>query len=225
MGSSDKQIADALKMCPNCNFSSEQPQHLVNLNAYQIGKYEITNQQYNQCLRAGVCTGNAVTTKLDHPVVRVNWYAAETFCKWVGGRLPTEAEWEKAARGGLEGKIYPWGDEAPTCTTGAPNGANFGGGEGCPGALMPVGSYTPNGYGLYDMAGNVWEWLNDWYDSGYYANSPLLNPLGPDSGISRVLRGDSWYNTVNYIRSALRYKSVPTIAYNYVGFRCARDVP
>ncbi len=202
----------------------EKPVHGVYLEAFEIGRYEVTNRQYAQCVSAGVCVGmpDAGEDRDLHPVVNVSWHDAQTFCEWAGGRLPTEAEWEKAARGGLAGKAYPWGDEAPICTAGASNAANFGGGS-CPRDSMPVGSFAPNGYGLYDMAGNVWEWAADWYDGTYYQDSPSSNPLGPSSGEDRVLRGGSWYGDDLSSRSANRYGNHPSVSYNYLGFRCARS--
>lgn len=228
MGSSDEQIVEALKVCSNCDFSDEQPQHWVDLPEYQIGKYEVTNKQYNQCIRARVCTRNLVTEMLDHPVVSVNWYEAQTYCGWVGGRLPTEAEWEKAASWDDEKKIklvYPWGN-AIDCLY-----ANFWGKDGgCVGTTTPVGTY-PDGvspYGLFDMAGNVWEWVSDSYKRDYYSplGDKIFNPQGPiNRGLLRVLRGGSWHWEDGDIRSANRNFDDPTLTYFKVGFRCARDVP
>jgi formylglycine-generating enzyme required for sulfatase activity len=219
--------AGEFQMGSEIGADDEKPVHTVYLDAYQIGKYEVTNRQYTQCVKAGICRAVADVgggKELD-PVVYVTWYDANNFCEWVGGRLPTEAEWEKAARGGLEGKTYPWGDEAPTCKEGASNGANFGG-EGCTFAKMPVGSFAANKYGLYDMAGNVWEWVNDWYDGTYYQNSPSSSPSGPESGLYRVLRGGTWdtgLSDVTLLRSAHRYWYYPTFAYSSFGFRCSRS--
>jgi formylglycine-generating enzyme required for sulfatase activity len=188
--------------------SDEGPVHEVYLDAYYINVYEVTNSEYAVFLNemgnqseGGAnwldASSNDVLVEQvggewqpkngyeDHPVVFVSWYGARAYCEWAGGRLPTEAEWEKAARGGLEGKQYPWGDEAPVCTLGTVNGAQY----GCGGRMVAVGNFQPNGYGLLDMAGNVWEWTADWYNSGYYAKSPGENPPGPSSGNSRVLRG------------------------------------
>jgi len=201
----------------------EKPVHTVYLDEFQIGKYEVTNLQYAQCVKAGICGGGAIgEDKNLHPVINVTWYDARTFCEWVGGRMPTEAEWEKAARGGLEGKTYPWGDEAPTCATDAPNGANFYGGEGCSGDnTMPVGSFAPNGYGLYDMAGNVWEWTSSLYQSYPYDANDGREDIS--SSFIRVLRGGAWTYSDSYVRSASRNRIDPSFIYVSFGFRCSRS--
>jgi serine/threonine-protein kinase len=188
----------------------ESPVHTVYLDAYWIDKYEVTNAQYALCVQAGECDvpdtcsnyGNAEYD--DHPVVCVTWYDAQTYAEWVGGRLPTEAEWEKAARGGLEGQRYPWGNEEPVCTLGAENGVQL---RGCEGETVEVGSFAPNGYGLFDMAGNVWERVADWYADDYYKISPTENPQGPSrpsSGNDRVLRGGSFYDRQSAVHCASR---------------------
>lgn len=199
---------------------NEKPVHTVYLDEYQIGRYEVTNRQYNNCYWAGVCIGNVYHANLDHPVSGVSWRQADIYCKWVGGRLPTEAEWEKAARG-TDGRTYPWG-EGIDCDK-----ANY---SSCVGDTSPVGSYE-NGkspYGLYDTIGNVWEWVNDWYDENYYQNSPLSNPLGPDSNlymVLRVVRGGGWVTSADEARSATRRGLSPINEVLGVGIRCARDVP
>jgi formylglycine-generating enzyme required for sulfatase activity len=225
MGSSQENIEYAQSLCSDCDFSNEQPQHSVFLDEYQIGKYEVTNNQYNQCIHAGKCVGSVVISKLDHPMINVNWYAAKTYCEWVGGRLPTEAEWEKAASwdyGAKRKRTYSWG-EMIDCTYANYDGKN-GGGKHCFGDTAPVGNYESgkSPYGLYDMAGNVWEWVNDWYSDTYYQSSPSSNPLGPDIGQYRVLRGGAWYNLNYVVRSAFRGWYDPSIADNHFGFRCSR---
>jgi formylglycine-generating enzyme required for sulfatase activity len=226
------------------DLTHEQPQHVVSLDGYALTKYEVTNGQYARCVEATVCEGE-IEDKLadpeyaDHPVVNVDWYEARTFCRWVGGRLPTEAEWEYAARG-QEGYIYPWGNEFD-CARG-----NFDdetdraeetvlGQVGCDGypETAPVGSF-PEGAswcGAHDMAGNVWEWTADWYDADYYAHSPVENPIGPETGEYRVRRGGSWWDTnaddvqPALLRCAFRNRLRPGNVDDDVGFRCARGSP
>ena len=161
--------------------NNELPVHTVFLDTFWIDEHEVTNAMYARCVEAGVCDppteGSFIRRNLsDYPVVYVTWQKASDYCQWAEARLPTEAEWEKAARGGLEGMKYPWGDETPTCTPEATNGAQY---EACAGDTAWAKSFSSNGYGLYDMAGNVWEMVADWYDEGYYASSPASNPQGP----------------------------------------------
>jgi formylglycine-generating enzyme required for sulfatase activity len=151
----------------------------------------------------------------NHPVVGISWRDAQAYAEWCGKRLPTEAEWEYAARGGLSGMDYPNGNSIDSST------ANYT--EAALDGTMPVASYAPNGYGLYDMAGNVAEWVADYYDTDYYATSSSNNPTGPESGKFRVIRGGGWHsgpfcNRV-YVRNALPDNWVD---FN-VGFRCAKD--
>jgi formylglycine-generating enzyme required for sulfatase activity len=206
-------------------YGDEQPVHSVTLNAFWIDEHEVTNAMYKKCVDAGACQPPSnldyYTSQPNFPVVYVNWNQANAYCKWVGARLPTEAEWEYAARGGLDGKQYPWGNEAPVCTPGAKNGAQFY--ECSPSGPIDVKTFQPNGYGLYDMAGNVWEWVADWYDENYYSNSPSSNPTGPSNGSSKVLRGGSWYYVNDLLRVSYRSRNNPDYADSDIGFRCLRS--
>jgi formylglycine-generating enzyme required for sulfatase activity len=197
--------------------SSALPVHTVELDAFYMDVHEVTVGQFKQFVNE---TGysydrwNRVATYApgdEYPMVYVSWNDATAYAKWAGKRLPTEAEWEYAARGGLVGKRYPGGDEI------SHDDANYGGKVG---KARVVGSYPANGYGLYDMAGNVWEWCQDWYGSDYYSNSPTKNPPGPDTGSYRVLRGGSWTDHTYYLRVASRGSSYPDIRRDNYGFRC-----
>jgi formylglycine-generating enzyme required for sulfatase activity len=208
--------------------NNERPIHTVYLDAFYMDVHEVTNAQYKAFMDttkhpAPRYLNDSNFNAPNQPVVGVSWYDAATYCQWAGKRLPTEAEWEKAARGGLVGARYPWGDEEPEQARVSynPNAANP--------AL--VGSYPPNGYGLYDMAGNVWEWCLDEYQADFYAKSAKENPF-PEGDIDsvinnftsitvgRVLRGGSWVN--DNLRVAARHRFNPSFTFNFVGFRCAR---
>ncbi len=209
-----------------------QPQRKVYLDAFYIDKYEITNEEYVKFLNtigkhedyinlaSEYCkiekTNGIYKVKNDygkHPVVEISWYGADMYAKWTGKRLPTEAEWEKAARG-IDGRKYTWGDtfNRDKCNVGMRG-------------TMPVGSY-PEGkspYGCYDMAGNVWEWVADWYNSDYYKNSPLINPKGPNIGNEHIGRGGSWLGNQFTTRCDTRSHLLPEKNRNTSGFRCAKD--
>jgi hypothetical protein len=204
------------------------PAHRVALDPYWIQQTEVTNGMYAQCVAAGACTapveerGAPLYTNTDYasyPVVGVNWDQASTYCTWTGGRLPTEAEWEKAARGSSD-NTYPWGQQQPTCDL-----ANFG---GCLKHTSPVTDY-PEGrssFGLYDMVGNVFEWMGDWYSDTYYNESPAMNPAGPDSGEYRVIRGSSFETTPeDGLDPAIRHYMSPSNTKPDVGFRCVVTQP
>lgn len=215
------------------DYADEQPAHTVSIDAFYMDKYEVTNALYKDCVEKGVCTvpyrsldpnntmpyDNSIYRNL--PVVYVNWYQAKTYCEWRDARLPTEAEWEKTARG-TNIQIYPWG-KGIDCSF-----ANF---SVCIGwnangiATTAVGSYEKgiSPYKIYDMAGNVWEWVADWFDEKYYANSPLNNPQGPNIGQTRVIRGGSYYDGTDYVRVAYRGRKGPNTSLAQIGFRCARS--
>ena len=224
----------------------EHPVHTVDVNAFYIHKYEVTNAQYKNFVDANLqWQKNSIPRKFhngeylklwkdntypsgkeNHPVVYVSWYAAMAYAKWAGRRLPTEAEWEKAARGGLVGAKYPWGDVIDDSM------ANYGGDFG---DTQPVGSYSPNDYGLYDMTGNVMEWCLDAYDENFYNHSPSRNPIAGGTLVDivnnfvsvtnpRVVRSGCWYNVPMHVRVADRYGTSPDDASGGRGFRCAGSV-
>ena len=226
-------MTECRKFFTNCVrdwFLSEAPPHHVNLSAFWIDRTEITNGMYALCVSAGACThphGSNSNTRdgytddpqyADYPVIYVTWYDAQDYCKWAGRRLPTEADWEKAARG-VNGSMYPWGNGAPNSQL-----LNY---DSEVKDTTTVGSY-PQGassYGVLDMAGNVWEWVADWYGETYYATSPVDNPSGPASGTQRVNRGGSWAGDVGDVRSAHRNKDAPDWSSYELGFRCAANTP
>jgi formylglycine-generating enzyme required for sulfatase activity len=201
----------------------ERPVHRVVLDPYYIDRYEVTNAEFARFAAATGYQGEgqweryAGRGREQHPVVAVTWNDAAAYAAWVGKRLPTESEWEVAARGGLEGKAYPNGDEL------GPNDATFGTLDGFKTSTTPVGSHRPNGYGLYDMAGNAWEWCSDYYAADAYARAESYNPRGPDRGAARVARGGSWYESVREIRVANRHGWTPTLIGHVFGFRCAKS--
>src|SRR5262249_4321691 len=223
-----------LKMGGAEGYVIEQPVHDVRIDSFYLDETEVTNAQFAQFVEVTSYVTDAEKAdsevdwktyvspeRLNHPVVCISWNDANAYAKWAGKRLPTEAEWEYAARGGSLGLRYPWGGDSPEelCNFG-----RFGSETGI--ADFPtksVESYEPNGYGIYDMSGNVWEWCSDWYDPIYYRNSPQKDPQGPPSGKTRVLRGGSWYSNLNTIRVAARNSDIPEgYQYDY-GFRCAKS--
>jgi sulfatase modifying factor 1 len=200
------------------------PVHQVRLNAFYMDKYEVTNAQYLKfcqatghrlpefCGRSGFRCGPDYP---NHPVVGVSWWDAFDYAAWCGKRLPTEAEWEYAARGGLSGMDFPNGDSLQ------PSEGNYNkSGNGGP---VPVGSYRPNGFGLYDMQGNVVEWMADRYDAAYYASSPAVNPQGPEHGRFRVIRGGGWHSGASCNKVYYRNALPPNWVDFNVGFRCVKD--
>ena len=263
--------AGEFQMGSNNGHGDEKPVHTVYVDAFYMDVYEVTNAQFKAFVDANPqwqkdnipdeyhngdylqhWTGNSYPSgKGDHPVVCVSWYAAMAYAEWAGKRLPTEAEWEKAARGGLQGQTYPWGNTIDASQANHHNG-NLGG-------TTPVGNYGANGYGLFDMAGNVGEWCLDSYDDGFYARLLRRNPLSAGEMTlrelskyhdfthipqeqyfeiflrevidnyhnvnvkdSRVLRGGSWRGNAQYLRVAYRTRAAPSLTVGYCGFRCAR---
>jgi eukaryotic-like serine/threonine-protein kinase len=212
-----------------CN-TVELPLHSAALDTYLIEVYEVTNAQYAVCVAAGACAAPIFSSYYgneefeNEPVTPDTWYDTAGYCAWAGRRLPTEAEWEKAARGASDTRAYPWGDLTPDCSM-----ANFRPNQVfCIGKPTIVGRY-PSGaspYGVMDMAGNVQEWVSDWFDETYYSSqTDWNNPTGPASGDRKVLRGGSWGYIDDGIRVALREHlfPVPPSEGGYgVGFRCAK---
>ena len=219
---------------------NESPEHKVRLGAYLMDQYEVTIERYAKFMEGAghpappLWDEEAVTSAGDRPVVGVDWADAAAYCKWAGKRLPTEAEWEKAARG-TDGRRYPWGEMQPFVDI-----ANYNRGLWVSYAvtLVPVtsgikgmsirhglkeGGKSP--YGLFHMAGNAAEWVNDWYDREYYKGSPKENPKGPAESEKKVLRGGSWGDPPRNIRVTARFSATPDYRDQSIGFRCALDVP
>ena len=256
MGNSQAEVASAIGECKKggvaedaCKriFEVEQPRHRVVLDAFHIDRYELTNALFERFVRAtsyrttaeregsGYVWQNRLvkvdgaewrkpkgpglwgpSAPANHPVLQVSWHDADAYCKWAGKRLPTEAEWEKAARS-ADGRRYPWGEEWDASK--ANNDKS---------ATKPVGSY-PSGvspYGAHDMAGNVSEWVADWFDKDYYQRSPEQNPQGPASGDYKIRRGGTFVSFIwMLLRTARRVPDSPNIRLNDQGFRCAKDAP
>ena len=245
MGLSFKQSNQILDMCTKVDktctrwwFKDELPDRFVDVNKYWIDIYEVTNEKYLEFVKAtghrpaldDTCETDACwqgnlwkgkgfpDTIRNQPVTQVNWYDAVAYCKWRGKRLPTEAEWEKAARG-PSGNMYPWGNRPP------PGKATYRRKWRGVHTMTDVGSY-PTGvsiYGVHDLAGNVWEWVADWYDRNYYKKKINYNPKGPKTGKFKVVRGGSWVNYADTLHSAFRRWSRPEVLFNDTGFRCAKD--
>ncbi len=238
--------AGEFTMGGNNGFTDERPIHTVYLDSYYIDKYEVTNALYEDCVNDGVCSppqnygsgtrssyyGNSQYS--NYPVVYVDWNQSKNYCEWRDARLPTEAEWEKAARG-INEYNYPWGNDFQ-CKNGnfddiqGLNGYIIPGGPNCDGYedTAPVGSFGSgkSPFGIYDMAGNTWEWVSDWYDENYYLESPYQNPQGPSSGNGRAIRGGAWdvANKKNLLTTR-RIGFEPLTTGNYLGFRCASSLP
>lgn len=215
MGRTKLTSDDKTKMRPHV-LLDDRPAHKVTISAFQIDRHEVTNAQYQGFVEA---THHRAPYHWAHgapvpemPVYNVSWDDANAYCQWKGERLPTEAEWERAARGGKEGLDYPWGDQPD------PKLARFNVAAG-PG---PVAKFPPNGFGVYDMAGNVSEWTADWFDGAYYASSPSVDPKGPAAGEYKVIRGGAWSDSGRRITVFFRNWVRPNQTTPNIGFRCAR---
>lgn len=218
----------------------EEPVHRVNLSAYWIDKYEVTSSSFSKFLNENKKEADqfieitpAVTVKLEKdvykprqnlekfPVNRVSWFGADAYCRWKGKRLPTEAEWEKAARG-TDQRIFPWGNEFPDNSRATYRRKfkekGFQVMETVDGMISGISPY-----GVHHMAGNVWEWVSDWFDAAIYQDDNRIDPKGPKSGISKVLRGGNWYYKAYYMRTTYRFNEKPDIFKVWQGFRCARN--
>ena len=245
MGSSFIENKRHLKKCRkydnSCElwwFNDEYPDRLIFLDSYRIDVYEVTNEKYlefvlatghrfaldetcetEKCREGNLWKGSSFLPRIKRqPVTQVSWHDADAYCRWRGKRLPSEAEWEKAARG-PSGNIYPWGSGSPKkrATYGRKWRGTF--------TMTDVGSNSQGSslYGVYDMAGNVWEWVDDWYDLKYYNWGSKKNPKGPVEGEFKVVRGGSWVNHPDTLRSSFRRWSQPEVRFNDTGFRCAKD--
>lgn len=191
------------------------PAHPVFLNSFMIDQYEVTNQQF-EAVMPDHKLRRSKSSHCDHcPVTKVTWYEAADYCHLIGKALPSEAQWEKAA-GAANGCEFPWGPEFD------PQKKQARGGFQLRDKTSPVGSYPPNKFGLYDMAGNVWEWVADWYSPKYYFMEPLYNPRGPSRGVMKVRRGGAWSDHVKAMKTGYRDWSYPfSRSYSDIGFRCA----
>ena len=245
MGSSFVENKRHFKKCLNYDkscelwwFNDEYPDRLIFLDSYWIDIYEVTNEKYlefvlatghrfaldetcdsDKCRDGNLWQGASFPPRIERqPVTQVSWSDADAYCRWRGKRLPSEAEWEKAARG-PSGNIYPWGSGSPK------NRATYGRKWRGVFTMTDVGAYSRGVslYGLHDMAGNVWEWVDDWYDLKYYSWRRKKNPRGPAEGKFKVVRGGSWVNYPDSLRSSFRRWSQPEVRFNDTGFRCAKD--
>ena len=202
-------------------FREEMPPHRVTISkGFWIGQTEVTVEAYEQF--AGLASGTSDGATSTHhpaeadrsmPIVVVTWDEAHDFCNWEGGRLPTEAEWEYAARGGDSNARYGALDQIAWYQKNSNNRTH------------PVSQKPANGFGLFDVLGNAWEWVSDWYDGTYYSKSPSADPTGPESGAMHVLRGGSWMNTANLLRVSDRGRSNADLRFNYFGIRCIWNHP
>jgi formylglycine-generating enzyme required for sulfatase activity len=203
-------------------FPEEGPRHAVALgHGFWIGVTDVTVAAYRAFAAAAgsPMPAQPIGAHDNHPVVNVSWDDATAYCAWSGGRLPSEAEWEAAARGGRADTVFPWGDEA------SHDAANFAGTAGRDrwSGVAPVASFGANAYGLFDMAGNVWQWCADWYSASAYAPGAVADPVGPPDGVARVVRGGSYNDRARSMRLSDRGRFRPAGRATFIGFRCARD--
>lgn len=239
MGASRNGLTYALELCnrttpvecPRRLFVHETPQRRVRIQGYFIGLTETSNEQYEACVRAGACqprSRHRPDTRFDRrdlPVVDVSFNDAATYCRWRRGRLPTEAEWERAARGPGR-RRFPWGDlwNGALANHGRSTLPNHDESDGHR-YVAPVNAY-PDGrspFGLLNMAGNVWEWVSDWYDENAYSEGDTADPTGPAFGQTRVIRGGSWASAAHTLRVTMRAQAIETDGRVDIGFRCAWD--
>ena len=205
----------------------EKPVHRVWVDVFELAVYQVTNAEYTEFLSGTAAAPPPFwnSENFNHPqmpVAAVSWHEANRYCKWLSSatgkkfRLPTEAEWERAASGGIEGQLYPWGDAPPEQVPDYQKRWRSG--------PEPVGLYAPNPYGLYNLGDNVHEWCADWYDADFYAVSPQRNPQGPPTGSRRASRGGSWRHHIKVTRTAARSSIPPEFQYADYGFRVARTL-
>lgn len=211
---------DGLKWVPTL-LKDDQPVKPVTVDPFYLDVHEVTNEEYGKFVSASGHrapynwpAGKVPPGKERYPVSAVSWDDASAYAKWAGKRLPTEAEWERACRGLAEKQTYSWGEGKPTAKL-----AKFGGVDG----PQEVGKCAANSFGLYDMAGNVWEWVSDWYGQHYYDGAPAKNPQGPGSGMYRVIRGGSWADLPKYLPCSYRSWARPAERSPNIGFRCAKS--
>lgn len=216
----------AFLMGSDAGQDDERPVHRVHVDAFEMAAYPVTRREYAAFLDATRHDSprewhEPAFAGDDRPVVGVSWLDAEAYCRWRAAqgsaeRLPTEAEWERAARGGIDGTAFPWGDEIPSWIPDRGRGPLAG--------PWPVTLGAPNAFGVYGIAANVHEWCADWHAADYYASSPAANPPGPPAGRRRSSRGGSWRHAVTISRSAARSKIDPAFRYTDYGFRTVRDL-
>lgn len=218
MGRTRTTADDKTNMRPHI-LLDDRPVHSVWIEAFYLDTHEVTNEQYSRFVKATHRlapyhwkNGSFPEKVARFPVFNVSWDDAAAYCSWAGGRLPTEAEWERAARGGKSELDFPWGEKADEKL------GRFAAAE--PG---PVGEYPPNGFGLYDMAGGVSEWCQDWFDRLYYKSTPAKNPHGPETGAYKVIRGGAWSDEAARVTVFFRNWVSPSQRTPNLGFRCARS--